>query len=483
MFRDSDGTGLRQFKVVSSNTYLTTARRITLTFMWIHALGTKATMLPAPCRVPALVGLSHLQIILLACHGRRSYSYDEWRRLLITPAMVFFDALQFLMQYKEDHDTSANSRAFTPVQRGYSNHTEVETDSDGDGGPQRKLQGRGHIEFSGKGIPHGILHFPMQLREAGHIYMHDTCAPEASHRYNIKTAMDRVKKGTDSQTASWLISWTFRVRTWAKIIDSVEEDYVRNTRTRKNPSVTEIQFADRHLLQPHDNMRQQLHHGTFSPLRSGKDSLLCNDARLSYMELAELVTKFTGWEPERVLGEVKVQLYCSANVRHTSGETRTYWATESQYQHNEGCRRDKVEIDLGQNKLGVAQITSFVKVSGIDGHVLNGVLIRWLDKSPRSTQTDEFDRPLCDFPLSFNHCLWRWSDAGRTRASFRVRGFRIKVARQHLWSHVPQDIRQSVIDSESRARYDIVDFTSIKRHVNIFDDPSTGDMLQTVQIL
>ena len=80
-------------------------------------------------------------------------------------------------------------------------------------------------------------------------------------------------------------------------------------------------------------------------------------------------------------------------------------------------------------------------------------------------------------------CLWRWSDAGRNRASFRVRGFRIKVARQHLWSHVPQDIRQSAIDSEYRARYDIVEFTSIKRHVNIYDDPSTGDMLQTVQIL
>ena len=47
----------------------------------------------------------------------------------------------------------------------------------------------------------------------------------------------------------------------------------------------------------------------------------------------------------------------------------------------------------------------------------------------------------------------------------------------------PQDNRQRSIDSELRARYDIVGFESIKRHVNIFEDPSTGEMLQTIQIV
>ena len=115
MFRKPDGVGVRRFKVVSANTYLTTARRLTLTFVWVHALGTRALMLPAPCRVAALVTLSHLQIIILACHGRRSYSYDEWRRLLVDSAIVFFDSLQVLLQYQEDNDTSANTRPFTPM--------------------------------------------------------------------------------------------------------------------------------------------------------------------------------------------------------------------------------------------------------------------------------------------------------------------------------------------------------------------------------
>jgi hypothetical protein len=116
-FRKADGTPLKRFFVVSDNTYLTTARRLTLTFMWTHALGTKALMLPAPCRMPALTVVSHLQIIILACQGRRSYSEEEWGRLLVDTAFVFFDAMQFLMHYKEQHDTSANATVFTPMRR------------------------------------------------------------------------------------------------------------------------------------------------------------------------------------------------------------------------------------------------------------------------------------------------------------------------------------------------------------------------------
>ena len=117
MFRKPDGTGVRRFKMVSENTYLTTARRLTLTFIWIHALGSRALMLPACCRRPALLALSSLQTIILACHGRRSYSVSEWTRLLIESAMILFGCLEHLMQYKETHDTSAKATTFTPMER------------------------------------------------------------------------------------------------------------------------------------------------------------------------------------------------------------------------------------------------------------------------------------------------------------------------------------------------------------------------------
>ena len=116
--------------------------------------------------------------------------------------------------------------------RGYTNHAETETDSDGDGGSRPKLRGRGHIEFSKKGIPHGILHFPKQIQLSGHIYMHDTTGSEAAHRFNVKTAMDRVRKATDFETSASSIDWTMRVRTWATIIDMVNETCAAPKRTR-----------------------------------------------------------------------------------------------------------------------------------------------------------------------------------------------------------------------------------------------------------
>jgi len=117
MFRKPDGATIRRFKMVSENSYLTTARRLTLTFMWVHALGTRALMLPASCRTPALLALSSLQTIILASHGRRSYSVPEWRQLLVDSAMILFGCLQHLMEYKETHDTSEKAKIFSPMVR------------------------------------------------------------------------------------------------------------------------------------------------------------------------------------------------------------------------------------------------------------------------------------------------------------------------------------------------------------------------------
>lgn len=181
---------------------------------------------------------------------------------------------------------------------------------------------------------------------------------------------------------------------------------------------------------------------------------------------------------------VQVRLYCSARVLHPSGQRRNFWATESRYLYNDGRRRDMVEIDLGQGKVGVAQITAFLSMSVGDGsRGRKAIIIRWMSKSSLTTLRDDNDRPLCDFPLSFNHCLWQWSNAGRNRDSFRVRGFRLRADRRKLWSHVNSDDRPGVIDSEMRARYDIVGYETIKRHVNIHEDSSTGHMLQTLQIV
>ena len=109
----------------------------------------------------------------------------------------------------------------------------------------------------------------------------------------------------------------------------------------------------------------------------------------------------------------------------------------------------------GQGRSGSAQITAFIQFDGGIVRQSEGVVIRWLSKSSLSRENDHKDRSLCDYPLSSNHCLWEWSDAGRRRDCFRVRGFRNRVNDRNLWSHhVKLQNRATAIQSEIKARYD-----------------------------
>ena len=49
--------------------------------------------------------------------------------------------------------------------------------------------------------------------------------------------------------------------------------------------------------------------------------------------------------------------------------------------------------------------------------------------------------------------------------------------------HVPEDHRDRAVDKEKRTRYDIIRYDSILCHANTTVDPSTGHMLQTLQMI
>ena len=369
--------------------------------------------------------------------------------------------------------------------RGYNTHAEPETDSDGDGGVAPKLRGAGHIEFSKKGIPHGILHFVEQLRLAGHIYMHDTCAPEACHKLYCKMAMDRARKGNELYTTISMVNWMFRRLIWSRVIYKVTQSHPK--RPRRQTSTRQVTVVESKILRPTPDVAPLLRHNHFSPLRLGGHHITSNDTRITYNELATLISRCMRWDRQYVLDDLRVRLYCTSRFRDTSGESRAYWATESRYSWNGGSRRDFVEIDLGRGNFGVAQLVGFIEMDNLPEHTpeseSSAIIIRWLSKSSRAMGRDNHDRPLCDYPLSFNHCLWEWSKTPRDRLTYRLRGFRGRVDRQMLWSHVRQQERDLAISEEVRARFDVIKYDSIVRHVNIAKDPTTGHMLQTLQIV
>ena len=207
-----------------------------------------------------------------------------------------------------------------------------------------------------------------------------------------------------------------------------------------------------------------------------------------------------GWDIKHVEDDLSVTLYCTVRVRHATGETRNYWATDTQYPYNKGVRRDMVEVDLSkkhknpdgqvvvtEKKTGVVQLVAFIRMSNLPPHLpfttAKAVLIRWMSVSSRSRSRDDEGRPLCEYPLCNNHCLWQWSVSKRKRKSLTQRGAKKSLERQHIYSRFPVGDVDRIMKQEVRARYDIIEFATIKNHANISVDPSTGQMLQTLQII
>ena len=58
-----------------------------------------------------------------------------------------------------------------------------------------------------------------------------------------------------------------------------------------------------------------------------------------------------------------------------------------------------------------------------------------------------------------------------------------KVLKDNTYSRFPVGDVDRIMKQEVRARYDIIEFATIKNHANISVDPSTGQMLQTLQII
>ena len=212
-----------------------------------------------------------------------------------------------------------------------------------------------------------------------------------------------------------------------------------------------------------------------------------------------MISRALEWDINHVKDVLSVKIFCSARIRHATGETRSYWATDTHYPYNKGVRRDMVEVDLttkhkkktGQvvitKKTGVTQLVAFIRMTHVPPEcpcsTAKCVLIRWMSVSSRSRSRDDEDRPLCEYPLGNNHCLWQWSDSKRNRKCLTTRGAKANIQRQHIYDRFPIGDQDKIIRKEVRARYDIIEFACIKGHANITVDPSTGHMLQTLQII
>ena len=105
-------------------------------------------------------------------------------------------------------------------------------------------------------------------------------------------------------------------------------------------------------------------------------------------------------------------------------------------------------------------------------------LVRWMGVSSlsRNHQRDSLYRPVCEYPLSANHCLYEWSSLIGDRRCFQILSG--MDDRLKWWKHMPPNQREQTMISETRAWYNVIEYSSIKQHVNVMVDPSTGHMLR-----
>jgi len=111
-FRDPD-TGVTHPRLsdVLKMTHMTAERRVRAIFIWAHVLGTRAEVVPAPCRMHVKVMLATLQMLLIAVRGHRPYSLAEWNVIFKDVGSQFFRAMENIAVHVErDRVTRARQR-------------------------------------------------------------------------------------------------------------------------------------------------------------------------------------------------------------------------------------------------------------------------------------------------------------------------------------------------------------------------------------
>ena len=202
-FRNPRGETTRRVTKLSSTAYLTAEMMVVHLFIWTHALGSKALLLPAEVRHDALIALSSLQTICYSVRGRRPYTANEHSFIFENIGKEFFRALSNLADYKRQKqireaqlynvDKPPAKRRRVPHWK-HAKYLEEETttasSSDSDVPP--------YFLRSEKIIPHSFKHFPEQVRMGGTHRFHDTVANEAAHRKCLGKAGARARTYHDS---------------------------------------------------------------------------------------------------------------------------------------------------------------------------------------------------------------------------------------------------------------------------------------------
>ena len=193
---------------LSTTGYLSAEMMVLNVFVWSHALGSRALLLPPAVRQDALIALSSMQLICYSVRGLRDYTEVEHRFIFKEVGRKFWRALPNLTHFKRQSRITA-AEAFNvgkpPSKRRRVPHwkpAEKLDDETSDTASSTDEDIPPYFLRSTKIIPHSFVHFPDQVIMGGTHRFHDVDLQESTHRRNIGVAGARSRTYHDINESS-----------------------------------------------------------------------------------------------------------------------------------------------------------------------------------------------------------------------------------------------------------------------------------------
>ena len=269
----SDGIATPKVTALSSTAYLTAEMMVVHLFVWSHALGSKALVLPAPLRHDALVAIVNLQIICYSVRGLRPFSVQEHRFIFGNLGRKFFRAISNIHHaklIKKIRRAEAYNVGKPPAKRRRVPHWRAAlplTDESSDTTTSTDSDCPPYFIRSSKIIPHAFVHFADQVKMGGTHRFYDTCAQEAHHTRCLGVAGQRARTYNDlNQSSDAMLSFMGTIRLLKAICRHAGIDgahviyarhiwmYTRHIRTSYmdvHTSYTHVIYGFTHAIHPH----------------------------------------------------------------------------------------------------------------------------------------------------------------------------------------------------------------------------------------
>ena len=207
-FRDPSGVTCKRLNKLSSTGYLSAEMMVLSLFMWSHALGSRALLLPEGVRRDALTALSSLQLICYSVRGSRDYTETEHRYVCEVVGKRFYRSLTNIAHHKRQMRIAA-AEAYnvdkSPAKKRrvpYWKPAEIEEDETSDTASSSDDDLPPYYIRSEKIVPHSIVHLADQVKMGGTHRFHNVDVQESTHRRNIAKAGERSRTYHDINASS-----------------------------------------------------------------------------------------------------------------------------------------------------------------------------------------------------------------------------------------------------------------------------------------